>query len=580
MVVLILVVGNGSVRAQGTPRVIAHQGRLLNSQSIPITTPVSVKFAIYDGSNNQVWNETKTITPDALGFYETLLGDSQPFPRAPFPDPAYLEITVANEVLSPRLRLGTEPFAQSAGAVADRVDVKTFGARGDGACAPTDDSAINSAIDALPAAGGVVFFPPGVYCTSGIVIATKPVQLLGSGGGCDLPVPDMRHIPLDCPTVIKSITNAPIVKFSMPDRLANDFPTRFQVGIRDIAVEGNGCGNPALIQTCANGFAALNDQHCLQIDNRGFEAYDATLADCGGHGLYLTDSVASNFYNLRVGNANGDGINIDDSSTAAQHGSNNASNFFGGVSSFNGGAGLRVVRNGWGTSAFGFAFEKNHGYGIDLEGTDASQARFSRFQSIWDENNDGGSVYFGTNALDNMVDYVRYSSGDPRYQRHDGRNLVSGSNVGSGPTGTSTDVTSTTLSDTSQTWQTDQFAGRDVYLGGSHGVVTSNTQTTLTLASGWSGGQPSNGAYEIEPDQGLRQQFQTIITSSGVTSSDVDALHIRTSDGAEDGNISVGSIIMRSPLGRCFRIKVQEDGTLSATKLESTTTLGSEVCVQ
>jgi hypothetical protein len=55
--------------------------------------------------------------------------------------------------------------------------------------------------------------------------------------------------------------------------------------------------------------------------------------------------------------------------------------------------------------------------------------------STWDEANGKGSVHFGEHATDNVVDYVRYSSGPPRYETaHQGRNLVWGSNIsGSGP---------------------------------------------------------------------------------------------------------------------------------------------------
>src|SRR6185295_8517830 len=61
-------------------------------------------------------------------------------------------------------------------------NVRTWGAFGNGS---TDDTAaIQSAIDALPADGGVLFFPPGRYLISASLnLPNKPVIIKGSGAG-------------------------------------------------------------------------------------------------------------------------------------------------------------------------------------------------------------------------------------------------------------------------------------------------------------------------------------------------------------------------------------------------------------
>lgn len=58
-------------------------------------------------------------------------------------------------------------------------NVRTWGAVGDGV---TDDTlSIQSAIDALPAGGGTLFFPPGRYLISGsLTLPDKPIVVLGS----------------------------------------------------------------------------------------------------------------------------------------------------------------------------------------------------------------------------------------------------------------------------------------------------------------------------------------------------------------------------------------------------------------
>ena len=62
------------------------------------------------------------------------------------------------------------------------IDVVGYGAVGNGIA--DDTGAINSAIAALPATGGIIYFPPGVYLVSGTIpIVQSSVRLMGSGIG-------------------------------------------------------------------------------------------------------------------------------------------------------------------------------------------------------------------------------------------------------------------------------------------------------------------------------------------------------------------------------------------------------------
>jgi hypothetical protein len=320
------------------------------------------------------------------------------------------------------LCVGFDRFAPHDGAIQNQtINVKAFGAKGDGQ--NDDTQAIYSAIEALPPSGGTVFLPAGTYLTTGLVLADRKVMLVGEGGACDgPPLPNQSQ---NAATVLLSKTNAPIVKFTVNDRVRGQFQNRFWVGMRDIAVQGNGNGNAQ----------QLNNQHGLQIDNRGLEIYNVSISNCGGHGVYLTDSVVSNLYNLRVYFCNGDGINNDDTPTFAKpgQGSANGTNIFGGSALGNGRDGIRIERNGWGTSTFGFTVEGNAGYGINLLGKNPNgHVRFCRFMSTWDEANRTGSVHFSDLAMDNLVDYVRYGSGKPVRDRSYNRNLVWGSDLSDG----------------------------------------------------------------------------------------------------------------------------------------------------
>lgn len=113
---ILWVVLTKSAHAQSVPTIISHQGRLLNSSNQPVTSNVSVDFAIFDAASGgtQAWTETQSITPDNLGFYETFLGGVTALP-ATLPNPSYLQITVQSETLNPRLQFGSVPFAQRSG---------------------------------------------------------------------------------------------------------------------------------------------------------------------------------------------------------------------------------------------------------------------------------------------------------------------------------------------------------------------------------------------------------------------------------------------------------------------------------
>lgn len=61
------------------------------------------------------------------------------------------------------------------------TNVLNYGAVGDGS--HDDTSAITAAIAALPASGGVLYFPPGSYKTSGGFTLSTPCMVVGGGGG-------------------------------------------------------------------------------------------------------------------------------------------------------------------------------------------------------------------------------------------------------------------------------------------------------------------------------------------------------------------------------------------------------------
>jgi hypothetical protein len=73
-------------------------------------------------------------------------------------------------------------------AAARKLDVKTYGAVGDGT---TDDTCtvIQAALAAIPSAGGVLYFPAGPHKYHGATLTLdRPITVEGDGGGIERPV--------------------------------------------------------------------------------------------------------------------------------------------------------------------------------------------------------------------------------------------------------------------------------------------------------------------------------------------------------------------------------------------------------
>lgn len=95
------------------PRLINFQGKLSDSVGKAVTSPVSMLFKIHTAASGgaPVWTETQTVTPDASGVYNVMLGTATPLDIS-FSDPYWLGVTVGddNEML-PRYRMASSPYA-------------------------------------------------------------------------------------------------------------------------------------------------------------------------------------------------------------------------------------------------------------------------------------------------------------------------------------------------------------------------------------------------------------------------------------------------------------------------------------
>jgi len=218
--------------AVSTPALVNYQGRLADNtpERVAVNGTLPMEFRIYASAlgADLLWTETWPAVEVADGMFSVLLGSQVALSPDLFAGSGtrFLEIVIDGEVLAPRQRVASAPFAAvadlldgheateleesqeiatgiaahaaEAGAhpplaaaiealgqaqadlagqvethvheelVGLQVNVKAFGAAGDGA---TDDTAaVLAAIGSLSATGGEVLFPPGTYRISGPIV--------------------------------------------------------------------------------------------------------------------------------------------------------------------------------------------------------------------------------------------------------------------------------------------------------------------------------------------------------------------------------------------------------------------------
>ncbi len=119
------------IAAGQIPRLISHQGKLIDNDGVALDGDIRMSFEIYDDSTagNLLWSEAYTRIHRVTvhnGMYSVLLGSSNPFPHSlDFSEQYWLAIE-ANGVLFPkRIQLVTSPYAFRA-IYADTVDYAAF----------------------------------------------------------------------------------------------------------------------------------------------------------------------------------------------------------------------------------------------------------------------------------------------------------------------------------------------------------------------------------------------------------------------------------------------------------------------
>jgi len=112
---VILLAGAVSTAQADVPQLINYQGVLLDSGGQPVTTPVNVIFAIWDdpAAGDSLWSEEQTVSPDANGLFNVLLGSDSPIPDSAFSSAdMYLSVKVDTDPeMTPRQRLASVAYS-------------------------------------------------------------------------------------------------------------------------------------------------------------------------------------------------------------------------------------------------------------------------------------------------------------------------------------------------------------------------------------------------------------------------------------------------------------------------------------
>src|SRR3990167_5547987 len=132
----------GLVLAATPPRILSFQGRLTDSNSVPITATTSIVFRIYTSTSGDtgspcaatcLWeSKTWSVTPDQNGIFSVLLGDTgqadTAIPSTLFSDNAALYLGVkagADSEMAPRQRIAASTYALNSDSL-DGIDSLSF----------------------------------------------------------------------------------------------------------------------------------------------------------------------------------------------------------------------------------------------------------------------------------------------------------------------------------------------------------------------------------------------------------------------------------------------------------------------
>lgn len=110
--------------SQNIPQLIYYQGNLADASGNPVNTSHDMTFSIWKHVNSAntsdlLWQEAHSSVPVNNGLFTVTLGSQNPISADVFANKTcYLQIKIANEILSPRQQIMSMPYAYAANSVA------------------------------------------------------------------------------------------------------------------------------------------------------------------------------------------------------------------------------------------------------------------------------------------------------------------------------------------------------------------------------------------------------------------------------------------------------------------------------
>lgn len=254
---------SGLVRVQAAavpPRIIMYQGRLLNSNGVPVSdATANISFALYDAasagtclwSNNSntcasVVARTVTLTS---GLFSEALGDTAagvPYASIPatvFANNAsvYLEVIVNGETLTPRKPMLSAPYAMNSDSL-DGFDTSSTGATT--GVVPVTDANGNLTITGSPIGAGVSQGSLYINPDAGVVAAGETLFGIAVGGVNKLRVSDVGDVVLAGKITATDFQCTDCIGFAaLQDTSSLDAAFTINMGAFDIATNGTGALN-------------------------------------------------------------------------------------------------------------------------------------------------------------------------------------------------------------------------------------------------------------------------------------------------------------------------------------------------
>lgn len=131
-----LVLAPTMMAQDGVPMYINYQGKLTDSLGNPLTGDVWITFGIWDAPDEgslKWFSNPRTMIHVEDGLFSYELGSAYPLSADIFADPdTWLEITVGSQIIQPRTRLVSVPYAMKAGDDGDWADSSEHIYREDG----------------------------------------------------------------------------------------------------------------------------------------------------------------------------------------------------------------------------------------------------------------------------------------------------------------------------------------------------------------------------------------------------------------------------------------------------------------